>query len=40
MYNPGTQVTWAGPWAAGFPMITAHDASAFDSIVRRAAGGE
>jgi predicted DsbA family dithiol-disulfide isomerase len=37
LHNPGTQVTWAGPWAAGFPMITGHDATVFDAIVRRAA---
>lgn len=38
VHNPGTQVKWAGPWAAGFPVITAHDPTVFDDIVRRAAG--
>jgi predicted DsbA family dithiol-disulfide isomerase len=37
VHNPGTQVTWEGPWAAGFPVITAHDATVFDDIVRQAA---
>jgi predicted DsbA family dithiol-disulfide isomerase len=37
VHNPGTRVTWAGPWAAGFPVITAHDVTVFDDIVRRAA---
>lgn len=35
--NPGTQVAWAGPWAAGFPLITAHDPAVFDDLVREAA---
>ncbi len=35
VHNPGTQVTWAGPWAEGFPVITAHDPAALDEIVRR-----
>lgn len=37
VHNPGTQVTWAGPWAAGFPVITSHDPAALDNVVRRAA---
>jgi len=36
--NPGTQVTWAGPWAAGFPIITSHDSVAAEDLIRRAAG--
>jgi predicted DsbA family dithiol-disulfide isomerase len=35
--NPGTEVTWAGPWAAGFPVVTAHDPSVFTDLLRRAA---
>lgn len=37
-HNPGTRVTWSGPWAAGFPVVTGHDPAALDDIVRRAAG--
>ena len=37
VYNPGTRVTWAGPWAVGFPVITEHDPAALEDIVRRAA---
>jgi predicted DsbA family dithiol-disulfide isomerase len=37
VHNPGTQVTWAGPWAAGFPVITRHDPAVLEDIVRRAA---
>ncbi len=36
--NPGTEVTWAGPWAAGFPVITSHDPAALEELVRRVAG--
>jgi predicted DsbA family dithiol-disulfide isomerase len=35
--NPGTEVAWAGPWAAGFPIIGRHDPGALDELVRRAA---
>lgn len=35
--NPGTQVTWAGPWASGFPLITNHDPAEVEDLVRRAA---
>ncbi|MDT7582002.1 MAG: hypothetical protein QOK35_3266 [Pseudonocardiales bacterium] len=35
--NPGTEVAWAGPWAAGFPIIGRHDATVLDELVRRAA---
>ena len=38
VHNPGTQVTWAGPWAAGFPVVTGHDPTALEDVVRRAAG--
>ena len=36
--NPGTEVSWAGPWAAGFPVVSAHDPAALDALARRAAG--
>lgn len=35
--NPGTEVAWAGPWAAGFPIVGRHDATVLDELVRRAA---
>lgn len=35
--NPGTAVEWAGPWAAGYPVITSHDPDVLADIVRRAA---
>jgi len=35
--NPGTTVEWAGPWAAGYPVITSHDPEALADIVRAAA---
>ena len=35
--NPGTAVEWAGPWAAGYPVITSHDPEVLADIVRRAA---
>ena len=35
--NPGTDVTWAGPWAAGFPVVRRHEPTALDDLVRRAA---
>lgn len=35
--NPGTEVSWAGPWAAGFPIVGRHDAAVLDELVRRAA---
>ena len=37
VYNPGTEVSWAGPWAAGFPVVTHHDPAAFEALLRRAA---
>ncbi len=37
VHNLGTQVTWAGPWAAGFPIITNHDPAAVEDLGRRAA---
>lgn len=35
--NPGTEVAWAGPWAAGFPIVGRHDPGVIDELVRRAA---
>ena len=35
--NPGTAVEWAGPWAAGYPVITSHDPDVLADIVCRAA---
>lgn len=35
--NPGTEVAWAGPWAAGFPIVGRHDPAVLDDLVRRAA---
>ena len=35
--NPGTEVSWAGPWAAGFPIVGRHDPGVLDELVRRAA---
>jgi predicted DsbA family dithiol-disulfide isomerase len=35
--NPGTAAGWAGPWAAGYPVITSHDPDVLADIVRRAA---
>lgn len=35
--NPGTEVTWAGPCAAGFPIVGRHDPAVLDELVRRAA---
>ncbi len=37
--NPGTAVTWIGPWAAGFPVVDRHEPAALDALVRRAAAG-
>ena len=34
--NPGTAAKWEGPWAAGYPVITAHDPEALADVVRRA----
>lgn len=37
VHNPGTTVTWSGPWAAGFPVVGAHDPAVLNEVVRRAA---
>ncbi|MEJ3652633.1 DsbA family protein [Actinomycetes bacterium KLBMP 9759] len=34
--NPGIEVHWDGPWAAGFPVIDADDAGAYDELLKRA----
>lgn len=36
--NPGITVHWVGPWAAGFPVVDAHDPTVYDDLLRRAAG--
>ena len=35
VHNPGTVVEWAGPWAAGFPVVRAHDPAVFDELLLR-----
>lgn len=35
--NPGIRVRWDGPWAAGFPVIEAHDAAVYDDLLPKAA---
>jgi predicted DsbA family dithiol-disulfide isomerase len=35
--NPGIQVHWDGPWAAGFPVVDSHDPGAYDNLLKRAA---
>ncbi|MDN5858397.1 MAG: DsbA family protein [Pseudonocardia sp.] len=37
-HNPGITVHWEGPFAAGFPVIDADDPSAYDELLKRAAG--
>lgn len=37
-HNPGITVHWAGPWAAGFPVVDAHDETVYDELLKRAAG--
>lgn len=34
--NPGIQVRWDGPWAAGFPVIEANDPTVYDDLLPRA----
>ncbi|WP_232662955.1 DsbA family oxidoreductase [Pseudonocardia sp. TRM90224] len=34
--NPGIEVHWDGPWAAGFPVIDADDATVYDELLKRA----
>jgi predicted DsbA family dithiol-disulfide isomerase len=36
--NPGMDVHWEGPWAAGFPIVDADDPGVYDDLLRRAAG--
>jgi hypothetical protein len=36
-HNPGIQVTWQGPWAAGFPVIDSFDPNVYDTLVKRVA---
>lgn len=33
--NPGITVHWDGPWAAGFPVVDAHDAGVYDELLVR-----
>jgi predicted DsbA family dithiol-disulfide isomerase len=33
--NPGIEVHWDGPWAAGFPVVDAHDAGVYDALLTR-----
>lgn len=35
--NPGIQVHWDGPWAAGFPVVDSHDPNVYDDLLKRAA---
>ena len=34
--NPGIEVHWEGPWAAGFPMVDADDPGVYDDLLRKA----
>jgi predicted DsbA family dithiol-disulfide isomerase len=34
--NPGIQVHWEGPWAAGFPVVDSDDPSVYDDLLRTA----
>ena len=34
--NPGIEVHWEGPWAAGFPVVDKDDASVYDDLLRKA----
>jgi predicted DsbA family dithiol-disulfide isomerase len=34
--NPGIEVHWEGPWAAGFPVVDAHDPGVYDGLLERA----
>ncbi len=34
--NPGIEVHWEGPWAAGFPVVDKDDPGAYDDLLRRA----
>lgn len=37
--NPGIEVHWDGPWAAGYPVIDTDDPTVYDDLLRRAAAG-
>jgi predicted DsbA family dithiol-disulfide isomerase len=37
--NPGMTVHWAGPWAAGYPVVDADDPGVYAELLRRAAAG-
>jgi len=37
VHNPGIQVHWDGPWAAGFPVVDSHDPNVYDALLKRAA---
>jgi predicted DsbA family dithiol-disulfide isomerase len=34
--NPGIEMHWEGPWAAGFPVVDAHDPGVYDALLERA----
>jgi predicted DsbA family dithiol-disulfide isomerase len=34
--NPGIEVHWEGPFAQGFPVVDAHDATVYGELLRRA----
>jgi predicted DsbA family dithiol-disulfide isomerase len=34
--NPGIEVHWEGPWAAGFPVVDSDDPSVYDNLLQRA----
>lgn len=36
--NPGIDVHWQGPWAVGFPVVDADDASVYDDLLKRVVG--
>ena len=35
VFNPGVSVHWEGPWAAGYPVVDAFDASVHAHLLRR-----
>jgi Predicted dithiol-disulfide isomerase involved in polyketide biosynthesis len=37
--NPGIEVRWEGPWAAGYPVVESDDPAVYDDLLRRAAAG-
>jgi predicted DsbA family dithiol-disulfide isomerase len=36
--NPGIEVHWDGPWAAGYPVVDSHDPAVYEDLLRRTAG--